>query len=327
MRASRLLSILTILQARGRVTAPELAAACEVSVRTIYRDVDALSAAGIPVYAERGAEGGFRLFDSYRVRLNGLSLTEADALCLAGLSGPAAALGLDGAMTAAQAKLVAVLPTSLRARAMRMQVRFHLDAPGWFGEAEEPRHLRAISDALLADQMIEIRYQSWRAEKRRRLAPLGLVLKGGNWYLAGRVDNNVRTYRVARILDCAVQDETFARPADFDLAAYWRGATERLEAEMHPREAIVRLSPFGIRLLETLTQPYVKARLRIADDADASGWRTATIPIGTTDWHAAAELLRLGPEAEVLAPPELRARMAELTQAMAERYRANGHAH
>ena len=329
MRASRLLSILTILQARGRVTAPELAEACEVSVRTIYRDVDALSVAGIPVYAERGADGGFRLLDGYRVRLNGLSLTEADALFLAGLPGPAAALGLDGAMSAAQAKLVAALPASLRESATRMQSRFHLDAPGWFGEAEEPRYLRAIADALLADRLIEIRYQSWRAEKRRRLAPLGLVLKGGNWYLAGQVgtetNNNVRTYRVVRILDCAVQGETFARPAEFDLGAYWRAATERLEAEMHPREAIVRLSPIGIKLMEALTQPYVKARLRIADDADAEGWRTATIPIGTTDWHAAAELLRLGPEAEVLGPPELRARMAELTQAMAGRYRAGGH--
>jgi predicted DNA-binding transcriptional regulator YafY len=322
MRASRLLAILTTLQARGRVTAPELAEACEVSVRTIYRDVDALSAAGIPVYAERGADGGFRLLDGYRVRLNGLSLTEADALFLAGLPGPAAALGLDGAMSAAQAKLVAALPARLRESATRMQARFHLDAPGWFGEAEEPRHLRAIADALLADRLIEIRYQSWRAEKRRRLAPLGLVLKGGNWYLAGQVGKDVRTYRVARILDCTVQGEHFVRPADFDLGAYWRTATERLEAEMHPREAIVRLSPFGIRLLEALTQPYVKARLRVADDADADGWRTATIPIGTTDWHAAAELLRLGPEAEVLAPPELRARMAELTQAMAGRYRS-----
>ncbi len=163
-----------------------------------------------------------------------------------------------------------------------MQARFHLDAPGWFGETDEPQHLRAIADALLADRLIDIRYQSWRAEKRRRVAPLGLVLKGGNWYLAGRVAKDVRTYRVARILDCTVHGESFARPADFDLGAYWRAATERLEAEMHPREATVRLSPLGVKLLDALTQPYVKARLRIADDADAAGWRTATIPIGTT---------------------------------------------
>jgi predicted DNA-binding transcriptional regulator YafY len=322
MRASRLLSILTTLQARGRVTAPALAAACEVSVRTIYRDVDALSAAGIPVYAERGAEGGFRLLDGYRIRLNGLSLTEADALFLAGLPGPAAALGLDRAMNAAQTKLVAAMPEDLRGSARRMQARFHLDAPGWFGAAEEPQHLRAIADALLAERLIEIRYQSWKAEKHRRVAPLGLVLKGGSWYLAGGIDGSVRTYRVARILDCAVLTETFARPIDFDLAFYWRAATDRLEAEMHPKQASVRLSPLGVKLLDALSQPYVKARMRIADDADAAGWRSATIPVGTTLWHAAAELLRLGPEAEVLAPPELRERMAELTEAMAQRYRS-----
>ncbi|GLH82146.1 transcriptional regulator [Bradyrhizobium sp. SSBR45G] len=319
MRASRLLSILTTLQAKGQATAPELAEACEVSVRTIYRDIDALAAAGIPVYAERGAEGGFRLLDGYRVRLNGLSPAETDALFMAGLPGPAAALGLD-ALSTAQTKLVAALPQSLRANAGRMQARFHLDAPGWFGEAEEPPHLRAIADALLADRLVDIRYQSWRAEKRRRVAPLGLVLKGGSWYLAGKVERSVRTYRVARILDCTVTDESFARPPAFDLAAHWRAATERLEAELHPNIATVRLSPLGVKLLEVWSQPYVRARTRLADDADADGWRIATIPTGTTLWHAAGELLRFGPEADVLDPPELRAKMAELAQAMARRY-------
>ena len=320
MRASRLLSILTTLQAKGQVTAPALAEACEVSVRTIYRDIDALAAAGIPVYAERGAEGGFRLLDGYRVRLNGLSAAETDALFMAGLPGPAAALGLDSAMNAAQTKLVAALPQNLRANAGRMQARFHLDAPGWFGEAEEPPHLRAIADALLADHLIDIRYQSWRAEKRRRVAPLGLVLKGGSWYLAGQVERSVRTYRVAHILDCTVTDETFTRPAEFDLAAYWRAATERLEAELHPKQATVRLSPLGVKLLEVWSQPYVRARTRLADGTDAEGWRIAIIPTGTTLWHAAGELLRFGAEAEVLDPPELRAKMAELAQAMANRY-------
>lgn len=198
MRASRMLSILTTLQARGRVTAPALAEACEVSVRTIYRDIDALAASGVPVYADRGAEGGYRLLDGYRVRLNGLSQSEAGALFLAGLPGPAAALGLDAAMIAAQNKLMAALPENLREDAGRMQERFHLDAPGWFGEAEDPRHLRAIAGAVLRGTLIRIRYQSWRAEKQRRVAPLGLVLKGGSWYLAGQVDDSVRTYRVAR---------------------------------------------------------------------------------------------------------------------------------
>jgi predicted DNA-binding transcriptional regulator YafY len=323
MRASRLLSILTTLQARGRITAPELAEACEVSVRTIYRDIDALAAAGIPVYADRGAEGGYRLLDGYRVRLNGLSLPEAEALFMAGLPGPAAALGLDAAMMTAQNKMMAALPANLRENAGRMQERFHLDAPSWLGEAEEPMHLRAIAGALLRERLIKIRYRSWRAEKQRRVAPLGLVLKGGSWYLAGSVDGSVRTYRVARILDCSVLDEPFVRPADFDLAAYWQAATLRLEAELHPNTVTLRLSPFGIKLLNALSPPYVKARLRIEETSDAAGWRIAVLPIGKTVWHAATELLRFGAEAEVLEPAELREKMAEIAQAMAARY--HGH--
>ncbi|WFU32505.1 YafY family protein [Bradyrhizobium brasilense] len=320
MRASRLFSILTTLQARGQVTAPELAEACEVSVRTIYRDIDALAAAGVPVYADRGAEGGYRLLDGYRVRLNGLSQGEAEALFMAGLPGPAAALGLDAAMVAAQTKLMAALPENLRPNARGMQQRFHLDAPGWFGETEEPEHLRAIAGAVLRETMLEIRYQSWKAEKRRRVAPLGLVLKGGSWYLAGLVDGNVRTYRVARVLDCATLETPFARPAEFDLAAYWRASIERLEAELHPNEATVRLSPLGLKLFDALAHPYVKARMRLTDATDADGWRLATMPVGKTVWHAATELLRLGAEAEVIAPGELREKMAELTGAMAARY-------
>src|SRR5437763_5761687 len=256
MRAGRLLSIVAALQAREQVTATELADACEVSVRTIYGDIDALAAAGIPVYADRGAEGGYRLLDGYRVRLNGLSKPEAEALFMTGLPGPAAALGLDAAMLAAQTKLMAALPANLRPNAGRMQERFHLDAPSWFGETEQPKHLRAIAGALLRENLIEIRYQSWRAEKRRRVAPLGLVLKGGSWYLAGSVDGSVRTYRVARVLDCDVLNERCVRPADFDLAAYWQAATIRLEAEMQPHHATVRLSPSGIKLPNVFSQPY-----------------------------------------------------------------------
>jgi predicted DNA-binding transcriptional regulator YafY len=320
MRASRLLSILTTLQARGRVTAPELAAACEVSLRTIYRDVDALSAAGVPIYSERGAEGGYRLLDGYQVRLNGLSPPEAEALFMAALPGEAAALGLDAAMTAAQAKLVAALPVNLRESALRLPARFHLDAPAWFGEAERPQHLRVIAGALLRQTLLEIRYRSWKAEKRRRVAPLGLVLKGGAWYLAGRVDDSVRTYRVARVLDCIVLDESFDRPADFDLGAYWQAATHRLEAELHPNRATLRVSPLGLKLLEVLSQPYVRTATRVSEEADAAGWRTAIVPVGRSLQHAVADLLRLGPEAEVLDPPELREKMAQLIQEMSARY-------
>src|SRR5277367_3740596 len=148
MRASRLLSILTTLQARGRVTAGALAEACEVSLRTIYRDIDALSAAGIPVYSERGSTGGYRLLDGYRTHLNGLSAKEAEALFMSGLAGPAADLGIGAVMAAAQNKLLSAMPTELRAGAEQMRARFHFDAPAWFAQGERPKHLPLVADAV-----------------------------------------------------------------------------------------------------------------------------------------------------------------------------------
>lgn len=320
MRASRLLSILTTLQARGRVTAQALADECEVSLRTIYRDIDALSAAGIPVYSERGSEGGYRLLDGYRVRLNGLSAKEAEALFLTGLSGPAADLGLGAVMTAAQTKLLAALPQDLRSSAERMRSRFHLDAPAWFSEAEQPVHLTAIADAIWRQVAIQIRYKSWKAEKTRRVEPLGIVLKSGSWYLIAQIDGRARTYRVARILELTVLDETFERPDKFDLSGYWRASTEQLEAELHPVTAKLRLSPLGVDLLAAFSPAYVRDRTKFEADRDAEGWRIATLPVGKT-WQAITDILRLGAEVEVLAPPELRDKMAKVAEDIARAYR------
>jgi predicted DNA-binding transcriptional regulator YafY len=321
MRASRLLLILTTLQARGRVTAQVLADECEVSLRTIYRDIDALSAAGIPVYSERGSDGGYRLLDGYRVRLNGLSEREAEALFFTGLSGPAADLGLGAVMAAAQTKLLAALPQDLRSSAERTRARFHLDAPAWFAEAEQPAHLAMIADAVWRQRPIRIRYQSWRAEKHRRVEPLGIVLKSGAWYLVGEVERSARTYRIARIRELDVLDEHFERPADFDLPAYWRASTDRLEAELHSVTATVRLSPLGVELLAAFSPPYVRANTELGTVTDAEGWRTATLPVGRTK-QAVVDLLRLGAEVEVLDPPDLRDRMASTAASLATLYRA-----
>lgn len=319
MRASRLLSILTTLQARGLVTAQSLADDAGVSLRTIYRDIDALSAAGIPVYSERGADGGYRLLDGYRVRLNGLSPREAEALFLGGLAGPAADLGLGAVMAAARLKLLVALPPELRASAERMRERFHLDTPSWFGEADHPAHLLAVADAVWSQTRVQIRYQSWKAEKNRRVDPLGIVLKGGAWYLAGAVDGSVRTYRVSRILELIALDEHFERPPDFDLPSFWGESTARLEAELHPNVATLRVSPWGAKMLAATSAPYARSRLVLAETAREDGWREATIPVGTPR-HAAYELLRLGPEVEVVGPPELREMMATLAREVLCRY-------
>jgi predicted DNA-binding transcriptional regulator YafY len=319
MRASRLLSILTTLQARGRVTAGELAAECEVSLRTIYRDVEALGAAGIPVQSERGSDGGYRLLDGYRTRLNGLSAREAEALFMIGLSGPATDLGLGSVMAAAHDKLLSAMPVSLRAGAEQMRMRFHLDAPAWFAQAEQPPHLRPIAGAVWEQHPIRIRYQSWHAEKHRVVEPLGVVLKGGAWYLVGQVDGSARTYRISRILDLDVLDRCFERPVAFDLEGYWRAGTQRLEEDLHRNQATVRLSPLGVKMLEAFLSPFVQAAVRLDDKVDADGWRKAVIPVGSTR-QACGALLPFGAEVEALEPAAVREMMKAMTAGMKTLY-------
>ncbi len=278
MRASRLINILTTLQARGLVTATELSEENGVSLRTIYRDIDQLSLAGIPVYSERGPEGGYRLLDGYRVRLNGLSTKEAEALFLSGLPGPAADLGLGAVMASAEKKLAVALPEDLRKSAAAMRSRFHLDTVAWFGEGEQPAHLEAITDAVWNHKVVRMRYQTWRKEKTIETQPLGLVLKGGAWYLVARSKDAMLTYRIARILDLIVTDETFEPPRDFDLAAHWRESTERLDAgdasECRPCPAFQMGRADAALFQQRLRQP-AHGDGRAGQD----GWCEATVPM------------------------------------------------
>jgi predicted DNA-binding transcriptional regulator YafY len=320
MRASRLLSILTTLQARGRVTAAALAEDCAVSLRTIYRDVDALSAAGIPIYAERGAGGGYRLLDGYRTRLNGLSPAEAEALFLAGLTRQIGELGLDAVAESARRKLLAALPEAMRDGVGRIGARFHLDAPPWFVEDESLGHLPVIADAVWRERALCIRYRSWKAEVERRVEPLGLVLKGGAWYMVARAGEGTdpRTYRIARVLALEALDEGFARPADFDLAACWSANLRRLEATLHPDRATLRMSPDAVCMMHALLSPYVRAGATVGDPGP-DGWHEVTLPVGSCG-EAAADLLRFGADVEVLSPPALRARMAATARGLARLY-------
>src|ERR1700722_6684659 len=169
MRASRLLSILMLLQTRGRMTAQVLAAEFEVSVRTIYRDIDQLSAADVPVYADRGPSGGFELLDGYRTKLTGLSPAEAATLFLAGLPGPAAELGLADVLTTAQLKLTAALPEGARATANRVSARFHLDPVGWFRSADDARLLPIIANAVWNEKCLDVHYRRAEGAVERRL--------------------------------------------------------------------------------------------------------------------------------------------------------------
>jgi predicted DNA-binding transcriptional regulator YafY len=321
MRASRLLSVLLLLQNRGRMTAEELAGELEVSVRTVYRDIDALSAAGVPVYADRGRTGGYQLVNGYRTRLTGLTEEEAQSLSLAGLPVAAAELGLGTVLAAAQLKLYAALPAELRSRAGKVAERFYLDVPGWHRGIESLPRLAGVAESVWQSRRIRIRYERWGQRVVDRVVdPLGLVLKAGNWYLAARCDGTDRTYRVSRIMELDELEEWFDRPDGFDLAEYWRQWSEQFERRMYPRIAVVRMSPRAQALTPFYTGAVGARALReTVAEPDEDGWLRVELPVEPGE-PALGELLRFGPDIEVLAPEELRRQVAEAVGKMGAHY-------
>ncbi|MFD8740297.1 helix-turn-helix transcriptional regulator [Streptomyces sp. NPDC059618] len=313
MKSSRLLSILLLLQTRGRLTAAQLAEELEVSVRTVYRDVDALSAAGVPLYGDAGHAGGYRLLDGYRTRLTGLTADEAEALFLAGVPGPAAELGLGSVLAAAQLKVRAALPGELREHADRVSGRFHLDAPGWYADADETPYLTAVADAVWNGRVLDVRYRRWRepTDVERRLEPYGLVLKAGRWYVVA--GPGPRTFRVDQILELTTSGEEFTRPEDFDLAAYWNAYQQAFHERLHRAEAVVRIAP------GTVLSGVAGRAVAANGVTDEHGWTRATVPVESLD-QAHDDFLRLGTAVEVLGPPTLRARIAETIAELGRRY-------
>lgn len=318
MRASRLLSILILLQLRGRLTAADLAAEFDVSERTIYRDVDALSAAGVPVYGDRGPGGGFQLLDGYRTQLTGLSAGEAGAMAMIGLPGPAAELGIGTATRAARNKLLAALPGGGGALADRMAARFHLDAVDWYRGGEALPHLPAIARAVLDQRELTMRYESWQGTRDWTTEPLGLVLKAGIWYLAARGGGKVRIFRLSNISAPQIGETVFARPDDFNLALWWQAEQARFEGELFATTATVRASPDGCKRLAAQSPRGAEAIVGAGAPA-ADGWREMMMRVEDSD-HGARDMLALGAEVEVLAPASFRDRIASLAQQIATRH-------
>jgi predicted DNA-binding transcriptional regulator YafY len=319
MRASRLVSLLLLLQTRGRMTAPELAGELEVSVRTVHRDVEALSEAGVPIFAERGPLGGIRLVDGYRTRLTGMTSEEAQAVFLSGLPGPAAELGLGTVVAAARLKVLAALPPELRARASRLVERFHLDASGWFQAAEAVPHLATLSEAVWDAHRLEIGYERSDRTVTRILDPLGLVIKGGVWYLVARAEDQVRTYRVSRVVAARRLDERFERPAGFDLAAYWTESSAAYERDVPRLEVVVRIRPDRLDRLNAMIGERAAAAAERLAEPDPEGWIRLRILV---DWppEVPALLYALGSDLEVLEPAELRSRVVAMAQRVLDRY-------
>ncbi|MEU8981716.1 YafY family protein [Streptomyces sp. NPDC048309] len=325
MRAARLIKMVLLLQSRPSMTAAELARELEVSERTITRDAQALSEAGVPVYADRGRAGGYRLVGGYRTRLTGLARSEAEALFLSGVPGALREMGLEDAASAARLKVSAALLPSVRDASRAAAQRFHLDAPAWFSEPETPELLPAVADAVWDDRRIVARYRRGEAEVERSLEPYGLVLKAGVWYVCARVPDaeagSFRVYRIDRFTAVTLDEERFRRDGEFDLPGFWRERADQFARSILRAEVVVRVSPDGVRRLPYVLDPAsAKEALDAPGAPDARGWVTVTLPVESEE-VAHTQLSGLGPEVEVLSPATLRDRFARDAVRLAELYR------
>jgi predicted DNA-binding transcriptional regulator YafY len=284
-----------------------LARRLEVSPRTIHRDMEALSMAGVPVYAERGGDGGWILPDSFRTEVTGLTDSEVQALFLSLPARLLADLGLERAADGALVKVLAALPTAARRDAEFMRQRIHIDGVGWHGDQEAVPALSMLQEALWQERCVRITYQ--RAGRpgegepvQRDLDPLGLVAKGRLWYLVAGVGEDRRTYRVSRVQTVEILDQPSRRPPDFDLAAAWASSSAAFVANLPTYAATVRVTPEALPMVWI---PGFYAQVQKQSEPDADGWITLELLLQTPD-NACRYVLGFGPQMEVIAPPELR---------------------
>jgi predicted DNA-binding transcriptional regulator YafY len=294
-----------LLETRGRMSARALAGALEVSVRTLYRDVDQLTAAGVPIFAERGRSGGFQLLDGWKTTLTGLTASEAQAVFLSGLAGPAAQLGLGAQVETAKLKLLTALPAPWREDAQRISSRLHLDPVDWYREPEPLPHLATVAASVWNERQLTIRYESWKATARRTVSPLGLVLKAGAWYLVAAVDDKPRTYRISNIMQVHSLEAHARRPRKFELARYWTESIRRFERELYKEQAVVLATPAGLKALRYLSSAVARAVADVKMPRRKDGRVKLRIPIESIE-HATGQLLRLSPQVEAIEPLALR---------------------
>jgi predicted DNA-binding transcriptional regulator YafY len=311
MRADRLLSILMLLQARGRMTAKRLSEELEVSERTIYRDIDALSIAGVPVYAERGPGGGCALLEPYRTTLTGLNEAEVRALFMLSIPAPLTDLGVGQELRAALFKLSAALPANRSHDGEWVRQRIHLDSTWWFQKEEASPHLQTIHQALRTDRRLWLRYRlPFNTEVERVVEPYGLVAKTSIWYLVCGGDDHIRVRRVSDVVAVQVLDEAFQRPGDFDLALFWQQWCLSFEdARLHyPVKA--RVSP---ALVPLLPMHFGSRDLTQVAPADADGWETFVLSFESFE-DARTRILGFGRAMEVLEPEPLRSSIIDFAE-------------
>ncbi|MBC7929015.1 MAG: YafY family transcriptional regulator [Rubrivivax sp.] len=314
MRADRLLSIMLLLQLHRRMTARELAERMEVSERTIQRDMEALSAAGVPVTAERGAGGGWALVEGYRTNLTGLNEAEVQALFIAGPSKVLADLQLGKASDAAFIKLLASLPSVSRRGAEYVLERIHVDVSGWGAEAETVPHLSTLQDAIWRERKLRIVYgrggEGYEEMVERTVDPLGLVAKGSAWYLVAAAHGEPRSYRASRVKSAELMDEACVRPEGFDLAAFWEKSASVFKMSLPRYRATLRVRR---TILPRLRYAGRFARVERVGEPDMDGWVEVSMRF-QFEAEACEYALSFGSQVEVVEPVELRGKVVEMAE-------------
>ena len=319
MKADRLLSALLVLQAHGKQTGRELAARLEVSERTVHRDMEALSAAGVPVFAMRGVRGGWQLDEQWRTQVPGLDEAELRALLMA----QPRVIGDERLAAAAERavdKLMASLPVSMRTRAASIRQRLFIDTTGWFGTVQNLATLPIVQDAVWRDRKLEIRYR--RADKEevsRSIDPLGLVAKGTNWYLVANTPAGFRTYRVSRIVEARMLDIACDRPADFDLSTHWKSSTADF---MESRRRFVATLRLEARAAETVRTWRMAVPAPSVGEVDNDGWVTLQVQFEDEE-QARFVALGFGPRAEVIEPASLRSLVMADIDSLAQKFQGS----
>jgi predicted DNA-binding transcriptional regulator YafY len=277
----------------------------------------------VPVFAERGRNGGFELLKGYRTDLTGLDSQEADAVALMGMAQAAEHLGFADSAAAARRKVLASVPARANSLAHRIASRFHLDSTPWYSRATPPPLLRELARAVWSDRQVKVTYESWKDVVKRTLSPLGLVMKAGTWYFAAAGEREPRIYRVSAIRKLTLTDTPAKRPREFDLARFWNEAARNFEQQLRSETARVRLSPKGAALLRDWNPAAADALDAQAPVPAADGWVEADIPVEKVP-HAVREVLRIGAEIEVVGPAEFRAAVAAEAEKLARMHRGAG---
>lgn len=315
MRADRLLRLLLTLQGRGRHTIPALARRLEVSERTVHRDLEALSTAGVPVVATRGVKGGVSLVEGWRTEVAGLTRSELHALAAIGSTGALGQLGLSGPLRSGILKVAASLPELQRASLEHAQARLLVDTSGWFGGAEEVPHLETLRSAAWQDVRVRLTYADFDGKRTTRVVePYALVMKANRWYLVAGEERGPAVFRVSRIERARALEETFTRPEEFALEPFWADWCRRFGEKRATYDVTMQVTDAGAAVLASQRPPADRARL------EGRGNRRVTIDF-ERESIALSQLATIGAGVEVLEPAPLRARLVELARGLAETYR------